>query len=604
MSDASPQGSRPRAPRWEGLVWAVMWCLVRCALLVSLCDVFGYGEEFEKACAGKALLDGVPLPLHLLPYHPYEGGGFTISVLDALSFAAFGESVFAMKIPALVLGAAILWVGWCLCDSFAGRTSARLFAALYVFAPESVQVNSLLSLGIHYQACLFIALALFFACRATIHRDAKPGIWLALGLSLGFGLYFSYQLVLTVVVIAGLMVVALRRDLLRAPLVWAAVGLLLGATPLLWMYAQTGAAVFDIHGAKLTGGGPPKLATLSAFVRSLFTDRAVWDSAALVLLVLTPLAAAVSWRRIESRSLRWVIGFVGAHVLVFLAAYLASGFTVGSVYLNFLLHRLTPLWFLVILGVALAASRARHLRWMSFALIALGAFDTVRLVRDAAPSTPLENLTALLETKGYRYSQYLQKIEPRIEGTRVEKLLRLRAFREDPPQRLHSGLAIALYGSGEGSFESMSDEMRSVGFEDLTGFYRGMGLMLMRHQGREFVPRVNAVLPFPPEIRDPLLEGIGSFGQSWEFGTEDTVLDEARFAVDAGLPEALIVGLGRRLHEAVGDTRIKRYFERRKGPVALDRSRLEGLLEQAPPAARDALRRGYELEAAAAKVTR
>lgn len=591
---------RPRlSSKLECAAWAGLWCVARLALLLALCDVFGYGEEFEKACAGKALLDGVPLALHQLPYHPYEGGGFVVSVLDALSFGLCGESVLALKLVAMLLGVAILAVGWMLCERFGGRPAARTFAALYVFAPESVQVNSLLALGIHYHSTLFLALVLYLAARVAITKDARPGAWFALGCASGFGLYFSYQIALTLVVVGALLAGAARRELTSPRVVWAGVGALVGATPLAWMYATTGNAVFDIHGADWSGGSKPKLELLSAFARSLFEGRPLWDGIGVLLVALVPMAALAAWKSIESRALRWVLATLVAHALLFLAAYLASGFTVGAVYLNFLLHRLTPLWFLGILITALAATHARWLRWGALALVVCGGIDAARMVRDASPGTWRANWSALTSTKGYRYSQYLQKIAPRIAGTRSQKLQTLLRFHEVPRTRLERCLGIALYGSGEGSFESVSAEIRAAGVDDPSDFYRGMGLMLMRHQGREFRPRVDAVLPFPAEIRDPLLEGIGAFGQSWEFGAEDTVLGEARLAADMGLPEALSVGLGRRLYEAVGDTRIKRYFERRKGPLFLDRSRLEAVLAEAPEATRAALRRGFEAEAAA-----
>jgi hypothetical protein len=309
-------------------------------------------------------------------------------------------------------------------------------------------------------------------------------------------------------------------------------------------------------------------------------------------------AAFLALRRVESRALRWTAYAVLGHALLFLAAYLGTGFTVGAVYVNFVLHRLTPLWFLAIVWIGLASAHSPWLRRTGLAVALCGALDTGRMVRDAAPGTPLLNLQRLDETKGYRYSQYLQKIAPRMSGERTQKLALLLHFDESPPEHLHTALAIALYGSGEGSFESMCDEIRAAGIENLAGFQRGLGLMLMRHHGREFAQRVAAVEPFPDEIETPLLEGIGAFGQSWEFGTEDAVLGEAALAVQSALPDALVVGLGRRLNAAVGDARIRRSFERRKGPVGLDVARLDALLEQAPESTRAALRRGFEAEAA------
>lgn len=579
--------------RWEWLGWALAFCALRLVLLASFCDVFVYGEEFEKAAAGKALLDGVPIPAQLLPYHPYEGGGFVVSVLDALAFAALGESVLAIKLVALALGAATLWVGWRLCDRFGDRGSARAFALLFVFAPESVQANSTLALGIHYHACLFIGLVLSLALRAAFAREARGGLWVALGVAAGFGFYFSYQLALTLLVVGGLLLAAWRRELFGSRLAWAVAGAAIGVTPLLWMALEHGRGVFDIHGASLVGGDVSKLDLLAKFATSLTEGRGLGDLLALALLVLTPSFALSALRGCESRVFRWTLLTLVAHIVLFLAAYLAGGFTIGRVLHYFYLHRLMPLWFLAILLCALAVSRRRWL-WAPIGLLALlGALDTVRMVRDAQPSSWAENLSQLAQEKGYRYSQYLQKIAPRIEGTRADKLSAFLAFNEPQPELLHEALAIALYGSGEGSYESMCDEIRAAGVEDLRGFQLGMGLMLMRHKGRDFKERIDVVTGFDAPTRDALIEGIGRFGQ-WELGTEDTVLREAKLGVEAALPEPFFVGLGRRLHSSLGDARVPRYFERHSPPAFLSRAKAERLLAEAPDSARGLLRAGYE----------
>jgi hypothetical protein len=583
----------PLGQRWEWLVWVLAYGALRLLLVASFCDVFVYGEELEKAAAGKALLDGVPIPTHLLPYHPYEGGGFVVSALDALAFSALGESVLAIKLVALALGAATLWVGWSLCERFGDRSSARAFALLFVFAPESVQANSVLALGIHYHACLFIGLVLSLALRAAFSRAARDGAWVALGVAAGFGFYFSYQLALTLLVVGTLLVLAYRRELFGRRLAWALAGALIGITPLLWMALHHGGGVFDIHGASLVGGDVSKLDLLSKFSDSLTAGRGAFDLAALVLLVGTPLAALTALRGCESRTFRWVVLAITAHVVLFLAAYLAGGFTIGRVLHFFYLHRLMPLWFLAILLCALAVSRRRWLWSPIVALAVLGALDTFRMVRDAQPESLAQNLSQLAEEKGYRYSQYLQKIEPRLPGTRAEKLSVLLAFDEPQPELLHEALAIALYGSGEGSFESMCEEIRSAGVSDLRGFELGMGLMLMRHKGRDFQERIDVVAGFDAPTRDALIEGIGRFGQ-WELGTEDTVLREAKLGVDAGFPEPFFVGLGRRLHSALGDARVTHYFERHSSPAFLSRAKGEHLIAEAPESARGLLRAGYE----------
>lgn len=593
MVAASPARLGPWWRRREVLLWALGWCVLRAILLLSFCDVFVYGEEFEKGAAGKALLDGVPIPYHLLPYHPYEGGGFVVSALDALAFAVFGQSLLAIKLVALGFGAAVLWAGWSLCERFGGRAAARAFALLCIFAPESVQTNSLLALGIHYQACLFVALILGLALRAALQREARQGPWIALGLAAGFGFYFSYQCALTIAVAGGVLLLAWKRELFGVRLAWLALGVLVGLTPLLWMALNVGNEVFDIHGASVVGSKTGKLDVLTKFAQSLFEGRSAWDCAAIVLLALAPLLALVTLRGCESRALRWAMLAVAAHALVFLAAYLASGFTIAKVFHYFYLHRLMPLWFLGILLVALGVARARWM-WGPVALLALmGASDTWRLARDATPGDWFAHARQLAEQKGYRYSQYLQKIEPRMQEARLVELTQLLAFDEPEPELLHESLAIALYGSGVGSFEDQCAEIRSAGIDDLRGFQLGMGLMLMRHKGRDFKERVDLVSGFEPATRDALIESIGRFGQ-WELGTEDTVLREARLGLELGFPEPFFRGLGRRLFSAIGDARIPHYFERRASPVFLVPARAQALLAELPDAARVPMLAGYE----------
>jgi hypothetical protein len=159
-----------------------------------------------------------------------------------------------------------------------------------------------------------------------------------------------------------------------------------------------------------------------------------------------------------------------------------------------------------------------------------------------------EHAALLARAKGYRYSQYLQKIAPRIARSRPEKLALFLRFHERDPQMLHEALATALYGDGAGSFEANCDEIRAAGVEDLRGFLVGFGLMLMRHyvgkvgdsaEARaDFAARVARVSSFEPPVRDALIDGIGRFG-TWELRPEEVVLEEVRHALEQDLPEPL-----------------------------------------------------------------
>ena len=119
-------------------IWAAALVLFRSLLVLSLGDAFFYGEELEKAAAGKAMLDDLGVPHHMLAYHYYEGGGFVASHLKAAAFWLIGESVLANKIVALFSCLLVLWAGWWACMRAFGSASAHAFCALYVLLEPCV----------------------------------------------------------------------------------------------------------------------------------------------------------------------------------------------------------------------------------------------------------------------------------------------------------------------------------------------------------------------------------------------------------------------------------------------------------------------------------
>jgi 4-amino-4-deoxy-L-arabinose transferase-like glycosyltransferase len=595
MSSTPDLHDSPRAPLWERmpglelLAWMLLWCVARGALVLSFGDVFGYGEEFEKACAGKAMIDGLGVPHYQLAYHYYEGGGFVISHLDALAFMMFGQSVLAIKLVALGFGAAILAASWRLCERLGGRGAARVFALLFVFAPESVQKNSLLALGIHFHALLFVALVLDAAAALILEPERTRRRWLWFGFTAGFGLFFSYQLVLTIVAAVIALVVALRHERMSKRMLRAAVGFAIGLAPLLWMAAHAGKEVFDIHGAEVLGG-TAKLDTLQKFFASVFGGRGVLDWIALIALCASPALGWFALRESDERTLGIGAWLVLAHIVVFLFAYVASGFTVGRVYHYFLLHRLTPLWWLTAMLTtfgALAAWRTQRtpLRRLAVGAVAVlvlgGAIDTVRMLGDAPQGGWRDARWILARTKGYSYAQYLQKITPHLVGVRADKLKNCLRFTEEDPQLLHQAITVALYVEENPSLEDMERELDGVGVEDKRGFYLGYGMTLRNVLGGEMQSRVAEMEKQPEARREALLEAIGRFGTRF-FPSEDLVRKELQESIEAKLPAAVMRGLGHRVHDAQGDAEVAHYFEMRRGPLSLDPQRVFELLAQYP----------------------
>jgi hypothetical protein len=602
MDNAGSSARRPGRARVEVAAWLALFVIARGALLLAFADVFDYGEESAKACAGKAMLDRLAVPHYQLAYHYYEGGGFVVSHLDALAFALFGQSLLAVKLVALALGALVLWAGWRFCLRSGGVGAARAFALLFVLAPESVQKNSLLALGIHFHALIFVAWILTATVRLALERDLRPRAWFAWGVAAGFGFFFSYQCALTIALSLAALALLVRRDLLARATWWGALGGVLGVAPLLWMFTHVSGAVFDIHGAELVGGSETKLETLKQFFASVFEHREAFDLAGLIALIVAPCIAAAALTRAAPALVRGATLLVLAHSALFVAAYLGSGFTVGRVYHYFPLHRLMPLWFLALLAIALGFAAAQKsgrawLRAVAWACVlvpaAAGAADLVKLVRGAAPGDWVAHARELARTKGYAYTDYLAKLALHLDGSRAEKLSTLLGFREPHPETLHEAIALALYGDGLPPVEEVLAEVRAAGVSDPRGFVLGLGSLLTAQLAGDVTTRVRDIGLMHSPYQDELVEAVGRYG-SGILVTEDRVRREVKQGIVAGLPDAYFRGVGRRLYGARGILSTGTYFEMRSAPLMLDHRRADALLDLCPEPYASTLRCAYD----------
>lgn len=593
-----------RQRRWirlELVAWLGLWLAARALLLLSFADVYAYGEEFEKACASKAMLDGLGVPHHQLAYHYYEGGGFVVSHLDALAFALLGESVLAVKLVALALGAAILAAGWSFCRRAGGLVAARVFALLYVLAPESVQKNSLLALGIHFHALLFIALILGFTLVLAYERDLRARIWFGWGLSAGFGFFFSYQCALPIALSVAVLLYTLRSELCQRASAAGLAGLAAGLAPLAWMSSHVGALVFDIHGAKLVDGTASKIEVLSSFFRSIFAQREPLDSLAVASVLLAPWIVVQALLRSAPARMRAAAWMIVAYMLLFTLAYVGGGFTITRVYHYFLLHRLMPLWLLSVCATAVgvAAARASGRIWIARLAGAcvvvpalFGLRDLSRTVHDAVPRDWVEHFNVLARTKGYTYPGYLQKLSAHLAGSRTDKLHVMLGYDDAHPMLLHEGIARALYGDGALSIEQVDAELAGAGIGDRHGFILGLGSLLAVQLKADIPERVRACAELPQSMRDALIEAIGRNGQGGA-ATQDNVLKEGTQGIAAGLPEAYFRGLGQRLYDARSISG-RPYYDVRVAPWMFDHQSVESVLARCPDPPASALRQGYD----------
>jgi hypothetical protein len=557
----------------HALVFALA-LLVKAAFVLVLADVFFYGEELEKGTAAKAMLDGLGIPHHQQAYHYYEGGGFAVSHLKALAFLAVGENLLAHKLVALAFFAAVLGVGMALARELFGGRAGLWFALLLTFGPVSFQKLSLLSLGIHFEACLFVGLAMWITTRLVFRpQESGRAHFALLGVVVGLGTWFSYQLVLVGAWALSVLLVARWRDLFgRGPAGPGALlglaGFALGALPLWIMATLVGDAVFDIHGLALSGKGVEfdRAARLRAFFLSLYTERSALEIAGAVVFPLALIWASLQGllaREPQGGGLRLRTSFVLLFLAIFTAAYASSPFVHGRIYHFFLLMRLAPAWYagtLLVAGVLEARLSGTGRRERIPALVCagltlgLGCFCTLAILVGGEPRRLAENWRDLCTLKGYAYAPYFAKLIAHLDGLSPEqRLASLLSFREEDRDWLRAEIATELFDRPEPDLASaMADFRRVVGEVDPgheAAYEVGLGKLWMEAVGWDQVAALALAAELPAPERKRLCEALGRFG-SGPHPTPSVLARELENGNAAAERAAFDRGLGWRLRQA------------------------------------------------------
>jgi hypothetical protein len=531
---SSPRMSR----RW---VWWVLALLVltRAALVLSCADVFFYGEELAKGTAAKALLERLPAGYLQLNYGVHEGGGFVVSHLKALFFVLVGENLLAHKLAALTVSSLILLAGWRLCRVHLGERAALAFGLLFVFCPAAQLRFSLLGLGTHFEALLFIALVLQLALAIGAKAEASARELVALGLAAGFGLYFSLQTA-PVSACAALWILWQRRGRpTPRELGLAAAGLLAGLLPLVLSMLAVGLAA--LRPAPQTAAPRASLGDALAGFGTALGEADFFDWLYLVSF------GAGAWIALRSsRPAR----LVACWLVLFLALYFGSGMATGNANWFFFL-RLAPLWFggLLLAAAAFAALSGRALRVGTAVLVALllgGVQDLATLLADGRPGALRENWQLLVKTQGYDYREYLERFLWHLDTTDAARVEVVKHFEADP-RLLAPELAAALYNPPKGELPALVDEWRKCWGEGWQLGLPGFGLVVDPSFGHQLEQGFARIAAQPEDERQGLAEGLGRIALGLKYD-EDKLREAASFPAPPDLRASFLRGGGWRLY--------------------------------------------------------
>jgi hypothetical protein len=504
-------------PRRVLLTSVVLLVALRVAVVACGGDVFGYGEEFVKGAAAKAMLDGLAIEHHRLPFGYHEGGGFVIVHVKALLFALMGENVLAHKVGAILSCAVILWIGCVFAREHLAPRAAWIFAAFFALAPLNFVRFSLLHIGTHFEALFFVLLVLHFALRLARAESMRLRDAAWLGLVGGFGLYFSLQLAPALLAAALWILWKRKGRVLNREMGAVLVAFVAGATPLWIMLFLVGKAALVVRGREVLSGGMGFFASLAGMLEPLTasTDALTWPHA---LVFVVAIAAGVV---LLPRAAHGIVAlYLGLYTLAYTLSGLALPYDPELAGAWFFLLRLAPLWLFATLLAAHGACAAWErgglaLRVVAALAIAIplanGARDLVSLCADGRPSTPIENLRLYARTKGYTYAPYFDKLQDHLDGDRREKMRVLLGYREDP-RVLVPAIVQSLYERAHDPVQSVVEECRATFGDDWRYAPLGLGRYLHVDWHYDLPAAFAQIETMPADAREALAEGLGRAG--------------------------------------------------------------------------------------------
>ena len=206
-----------------------------------------YDELYEGTMA-QELVTGLKMPFTEYRTSNYMLGTLVVGALASGFFLLFGPTLLALKLaPLLVFTLALVFWYWTI-QQYAGERMARYFALLFCVSPPLLTAFSVTALGSHGESLLFSALTVFLLFRVLSDKTGSPALPVLLGLVAGIGLWFCYTYGLTLLTLLGFWVWHDKVRLRLPPVLWFALGFLVGFSPWIVFNLQThfaGLVVYD-----------------------------------------------------------------------------------------------------------------------------------------------------------------------------------------------------------------------------------------------------------------------------------------------------------------------------------------------------------------------
>src|SRR3989454_6235391 len=205
------------------------------------------GEEPYRGAIAQELIPGLTMPFIEYRADNYAGGSLVIGALAAGFFLLFGPTLFALKLaPLLLFTLALVFWYWTI-QRYVGERVAGYFAVLFCVSPPLFTTYSVTAMGFHSESIVFSALTAFLLFRMLSDETGSPAVPALLGLTAGFGFWFTYIYGLTLLAMLGFWFWHDKGRFWRPRMLWFTLGFLAGFFPWIVINAQTHFAGLVVH---------------------------------------------------------------------------------------------------------------------------------------------------------------------------------------------------------------------------------------------------------------------------------------------------------------------------------------------------------------------
>src|SRR5436309_6257644 len=188
-------------------------------------------EELYRGAIAQELVTGLTLPFTEYRADNYGLGSLVIGALAAGFFLLFGPTLFALKLAPLLVFTLALLFWYQTIRRAAGERVAGYFALLFCFSPPLFTDFSVTTMGFHSESIFFSALTVFLLFKMLSEEKPPLAYPVLLGLTAGFGLWFTYIYGLTLLALLGFWLWHDKGALRRPCALWFALGFVVGFFP-------------------------------------------------------------------------------------------------------------------------------------------------------------------------------------------------------------------------------------------------------------------------------------------------------------------------------------------------------------------------------------